>query len=382
MTVSAYSFAMHPTVIYGAGSIATLADRVQELGGRKVLIVTDATLGKTGIPQRVQAVLPDSVLYDGVTPDPHLDDVHAAWDALRSHHADVLVAVGGGSSIDVAKLVAILETNGGDLLDYATHWEHIQRAGVPLIAIPTTVGSGSEMTRGAVFSSPETKGKAVIVSKHLAPRLAILDPTLLDTLPPAVTASTGADALTQAIEGVLSAVATPFTDALHLEAIRLVHGALRAAVANSKDAQAMGTMQQGAAMAGAGIAYSGVGAAHAIANTLGGHYPIPHGVACAIMLRPVLRFNALHAPERYRLLADALALDVRVLSDAQVAEAVITEVSSILDDIGVSWKLREFKMPHAEIEQIAEEARVHADMGSNPYQPTVSEIVTLLQEVW
>lgn len=377
-----YSFAMHPTLIYGVGSIAALPRYAQELGGSKALIITDRTLGKTGIPQRVQAVLPGSALYDGVNPDPHLEHVHAAWDVLRSQGADLLVAVGGGSSIDVAKLVSILETNGGDLLDYATHWDHIHTPGLPLIAIPTTVGSGSEMTRGAVFSSPETKGKAVIVSKYLAPRLAILDPSLLDTLPPAVTASTGADALTQAIEGILSTAATPFTDALHLEAIRLIRTALRPAVASSKDAEAMGTMQQAAAMVGAGIAYSGVGAVHAIANTLGGHYSIPHGIACAIMLRPVLRFNAPHALERYSLLADALALDIHGYSDAQVADAVIAEVSRILDDIGVTWKLRQFKMSRDEIGQIAEEARVHADMGSNPYQPTVSEIVSLLQEVW
>jgi alcohol dehydrogenase class IV len=238
------------------------------------------------------------------------------------------------------------------------------------------------MTRGAVFSSPETKGKAVIVSNYLAPRLAILDPSLLDTLPSSVTASTGADALTQAIEGVLSSMATPFTDALHLEAIRLIHPALRAAVADSKNAEAMGAMQQAAAMVGAGLAYSGVGAVHAIANTLGGHYPIPHGVACAIMLRPVLRFNASYALARYRPIADALALDTRGLSDAEAAETVIAEVSHILDDIGVNWRLRQFNMPENDIEQIAEEARVHADMGSNPYQPTTSEIVSLLQEVW
>jgi alcohol dehydrogenase class IV len=377
-----YTFAMHPTVIYGTGSLSSLPHHLQELGGHKALIVTDQALSKTGIPQRVQAQLPDSVLFDGVSPDPHLEHVHAAWEALRSSGADVLVAVGGGSSIDVAKLVSILQTNGGDLLDYAAHWDHVQTPGLPLIAIPTTVGSGSEMTRGAVFSSPVTKGKAVIVSKYLAPRLAVLDPSLLDTLPSSVTASTGTDALTQAIEGVLSAVATPFTDALHLEAIRLIRPALRRAVANSKDAEAMGAMQQAAAMVGAGIAYSGVGAVHAIANTLGGHYPIPHGVACAIMLRPVLRINAPHALDRYRLLADALALDMRGLSDRQVADAVIVEVSRMLDDIGVNWKLRQFTMPENEMEQIAEESRVHADMASNPYQPTISEIVSLLQEVW
>jgi lactaldehyde reductase len=172
------------------------------------------------------------------------------------------------------------------------------------------------------------------------------------------------------------------TDALHLEAIRLIRPALRRAVANSKDTEVMGAMQQAAAMAGAGIAYSGVGADHAIANTLGGHYPIPHGVACAILLRPVLRLNAPHALDRYRPLANALALDIRGLSDAQVADAVIAEVGRMLDDIGVNWKLRQFNMPENEIEQIAEEARVHADMASNPYQPTVSEIVSLLQEVW
>lgn len=377
-----YSFAMHPTVIYGPGSIKELPHAVQDLGGHTVVIVTDQMLGKTGIPQRVQAVLPNSVLYDGVSPDPHLEHVHTAWEVLRKHQADVLVAVGGGSSIDVAKLASILETNGGDLLDYAAHWDHVHKPGLPLIAIPTTVGSGSEMTRGAVFSSPDTKGKAVIVSKHLAARLAILDPLLLDTLPSSVTASTGSDALTQAIEGVLSSMATPFTDALHLESIRLIRTALRPAVANSKDTEAMGTMQQAAAMVGAGIAYSGVGAVHAIANTLGGHYPIPHGVACAIMLRPVLRMNAHHALKRYRPIAEALALDSRDLSDEQVADAVTMEVSRMLDAIGVNWKLRQFKMPENEMVQIAEESRVHADMASNPYQPAALEIVSLLQEVW
>ena len=197
-----------------------------------------------------------------------------------------------------------------------------------------------------------------------------------------MTASTGSDALTQAIEGVLSSMATPFTDALHLESIRLIRTALRPAVANSKDTEAMGTMQQAAAMVGAGIAYSGVGAVHAIANTLGGHYPIPHGVACAIMLRPVLRMNAHHALKRYRPIAEALALDSRDLSDEPVADAVTMEVSRMLDAIGVNWKLRQFKMPENEMVQIAEESRVHADMASNPYQPAALEIVSLLQEVW
>jgi alcohol dehydrogenase class IV len=377
-----YTFAMHTAVSFGAGSLQRLPQTVQDLGGHRVLIVTDPGVSKAGIPQRVQALLPGSMLFDGVQPDPAIDHVTAALDALRESAADLLIAVGGGSSIDTAKLAAMLAANGGDLLDYAADWSRVRKQGLPLIAIPTTVGSGSEMTRGAVFANPETGSKLVVVSPHLAPRVALLDPTLLETLPSAVTASTGADALTQAIEGILSMAANPYTDALHLQAIRLIRDALRLAVANSADTQAMGRMQQAAAMVGAGLAYSGVGAAHAIANTLGGHYHIPHGIACAVMLKPVLRFNAGAVPARYRPIAEALGLQTRGLSAAQVADAVVAAVSSLLDDIGVSWRLRQFDIPHEALGTIAREAQVHSDMGSNPRQPTVAEVAALLEEVW
>jgi alcohol dehydrogenase class IV len=273
----------------------------------------------------------------------------------------------------------MLATNGGGLLDYADDWSRVAQPGIPLIVVPTTVGSGSEMTRGAVFKDPERHSKLVIVHDLLAARAAVLDPRLLDTLPSSVTAATGCDALTQAIEGVLSSAASAWTDALHLHAIRMIRASLARAVADSADTEAMGTMQQAAAMVGAALGNSGVGAAHAVANTLGGHYPIPHGLACAVMLQPVLRLNAAAAPQPTAAIATALGVST---GNGAAADAVVEEVGRLLAAAGATWRLREFGVEEADLERIAPEAESHSDMATNPVQPTVDEVLGLLREAW
>lgn len=378
-----YTFAMGPAVVYGAGAISRLGGWLEKLGAKRPLIITDAALAKAGVAERAQSSLPGSELWAGVSGEPSTDLVAGALEALREAGADAVVAVGGGSSIDTAKLACALATNGGQLVGYAADWASLSRPGLPLIAVPTTVGSGSEMTRGAVFKDPLRRQKLVVVSDNLAPRAAVLDPALLDTLPAAVTAATGCDALTQAIEGVLSTGANCFTDAFHLQAVRTITWALPRAVADSHDTEAMGAMQQAAAMVGAALAYSGVGAAHAVANTLGGAFPIPHGVACAIMLRPVLRMNAGAVPERFVPVATALGIEgAGRRPPGEVAEAVIVRVGELLTSARASWRLRDFPVPSEELGKLAEEARQHSDMATNPKQPSVGEVLSLLKEAW
>lgn len=379
--MSTYTFAIGPSVVSGPGAASTLAEWAQRLGARRPLVISDAALAQAGIAERVQASLPGSTVWAGVDAEPSVELVAAALEQIGARDADLVVAVGGGSAIDTAKLAAMLATNTGELLAYADDWSAIVEPGIPLLVVPTTVGSGSEMTRGAVFKDPARHSKLVIVSDLLAARAAILDPTLLETLPAGVTAATGSDALTQAIEGVLSTAANAFTDALHLQAIRMIRPALARAVADSRDTEAMSAMQQAAAMVGAALARSGVGAAHAVANTLGGYYPIPHGLACAVMLGPVLRMNAAAAPERCRPIAEALGLSASGANGA-AAEAVVAEVEKLLAGAGVTWHLRDYGVAEGDLERIAPEAQAHSDMGTNPVEPSVDQVLALLREAW
>ncbi len=378
--MDSYTFAI-PTVVHtGFGAISKLSNLIQSFGASKPLIMTDHILYSAGVALRVEQAVPGSMVYSDIKPDPSSEQILQALQALKASGADVIIAVGGGSVIDVAKLSSILITNTSSLSTYADNWDLIDKPGLPLITIPTTIGSGSEMTRGAVFVDTKSHAKKVIVSNYLAARACILDATLLNTLPASVAAATGADALTQAIEGVVSTNSTAFTDALHLNAIRLIRDALRPAVRDRNNVLAMRNMQEAAAMVGAAMAYSGVGAVHAIANTLGGHFHIPHGVACAIMLLPVLEYNSETAKSRYRLVAEALNLETKGHSDEEVAQFVIYYVRQLMNDIGFNRRLSEFGIADTDVNWLAVESQVHSDMVSNPRKPTITDVEMLIRQ--
>lgn len=379
--MNSYEFAMKPVVHAGRGSLQTLREILTKRGIERPILITDRNLAMTAIPERVRAVLPACAVFDGVTPDPHSEDITAALEAIATAQADGVIAVGGGSSIDVAKLAGLLAYHEETLEQVAQDWTRAPHLALPLIAVPTTVGSGSEMTRGAVFVDSRQEIKRVVIADSMAATDVLLDPELLSSLPSAVTASTGADALTQAIEGVLSTARTAFTDALHLQAIGMIHAALPPAVQSAADTEAMGSMQEAAAMVGAGLAYSGVGAAHALANVLGGHYPIPHGVACAVMLCPVLIFNAEGVSAgRYQRIAHALGL--HGVDTASAPVAVVQEVSRLLSEVHLNSRLREYEVPRAALHGLAVEAADHTDMATNPRAATSEAMLAILEEVW
>ena len=371
-----YTFGVGPEVVGGSGSLRELGRWAARREVVRPLIITDPALVEAGTAGAVQAVLPDAKVAACVTGEPTAEMAASAADAARSHRADLLIGLGGGSSIDTAKLAALLVAGNASLAELARDWDRVTPPGVPLVAIPTTVGSGSEMTRGAVFKDRTTAKKVVIISDHLWPRLAVLDPELLTSVPRAVIVSTGCDALTQGIEGALSASSTAWTDALHLHGISLIRSCLGRAISSAGDLEALGAMQAAAAMIGAGLAFSGVGAVHAIANTVGGRFTIPHGVACGILLMPVLRYTGKVVPGRFGPLAAALGT-----GGIGAADAVIESVAALLAEAGMDRRLSEFGVSEADFPEIAAEASGHSDMATSPAHPDASTIEAMLAEV-
>lgn len=378
-----YDFGIGPQVIAGPGSLAALPSWIAHAQHHRPLVITDPVLVRSGVVARLEDLLAGATTVSCVTSEPTLEIVACARDALVAHRADLILAIGGGSVIDTAKLAGALTTNDASLHEMAGDWGRVRVPPVPIIAIPTTVGTGSEMTRGAVFKDPFTATKQVIVSDMLFPTLAVLDPELLGGVPTHVIAASGCDALTQGIEGAISTAASPWTDALHLQGIRLISMHLARAVADTKDIEALGAMQAAAAMIGAGLAYSGVGAVHAIANTLGGHSAIPHGDACALMLAPVLRRGERVLSGHLDSVGEALLGGKQQREDrgGTGAADVVRAVARLVHGIGMDQRLGSFGVTEADLAVIAKESATHSDMASSRYQPGVRDIEAMLREV-
>ncbi|WP_175637086.1 iron-containing alcohol dehydrogenase family protein [Oceanobacillus sojae] len=377
-----FNFGIRSKVIAGPGALKELKGIYEQLDCEKPLIITDTFLGTTDLPDRIKEVVPNAEVFSEVEADPKDKHVFKGIEAVKEKNADMLIAIGGGSSIDIAKMSSVLLTNDVTLEEVLDDWDKITKPGIPLITLPTTVGSGSEMTRGALIGDSRTNTKKVIVSDYLAADYTILDPELLNTLPPAVTASTGADALTQGIEGIISTTSNTFSDALHLHAVSLIKKSLRPAVANSSNLEAMGNMQKASAMVGAAMAHSACGAVHAIANTLGGYYKIPHGIACAMLLLPVLKYNAIAVPDKYRSIAKALDISVNGLQDWEVADRLVATIERLLDDVGITQTLSDFGVEENKIGEIAEQSYYHSDNLTNPRKPSIKDVENLIREAF
>lgn len=293
-------FAPRHTLI-GRGAIREIPRFLRSLGASTALVVTDGGLVKIGTAQKVTDVLKDAglefCLYDGVKPNPTVSIVKEATRFYQEHQCGGIIAIGGGSAIDVAKAVSILSANGGNIEDYNGVGKS-QKAGSPIIAVNTTAGTGSEVTRAYVVTDEVKKIKMLMVDTNCLAYLAIDDPELMVGMPPSLTAATGMDALTHAIEAYICNIHTPYTDGLALEAIRLVSDSLRTAVNDATNIHARTDMCWAAYMAGLAFSNAGLGLVHGIAHQLGGYYNIPHGLANAIMLPYVLEFNRPHCLKR------------------------------------------------------------------------------------
>jgi alcohol dehydrogenase class IV len=364
------TFQFRTKIFSGRGSVSNLGTIAKDFGARSCLLVADPELERHGLIEPVRASLRQAGIHVEssmkVEPEPYLDNADDAAAIGRDLGADIVVGLGGGSALDTAKAAAILVTNHGKAEDYVG-LNKVPVAGSRTIMIPTTSGTGAEVTFTAVFTNRLTKAKGGINSSYMYPDAALLDPELTLSLPPQVTAFTGMDALTHAIESVTSRSASVFTQALSLTSARLISESLRRAVYYGSDIDAREKMLLGSLFGGLALADAGVGAAHALAYPLGGHYRIPHGLANAILIPHVMEFNLPAAQEAFALVSKSMGESIEGLALRWAAQAAVDAVITLASDIGVPVSLSELGIPRADIPMLVEGAlKVTRPVENNP----------------
>lgn len=349
-------FCTTPRVAFAEGALNNIVSEIKRLGASRPCIVTDPGLMSTGIVERLQGLLNDGgldcCLYDKVQADPPYELVDQTVELVKSQGADCVIGIGGGSSLDMAKITAAMAVNPGSVADYFGI-DLLPENGLPLILIPTTAGTGSEVTPIVILSDEGEKLKKGVVSPHLYPDCALLDPELTAGLPPAVTSATGMDALIHAVEAYTSRNATPMSDVLAREAMSLIFNNLRSAYADGTNSRARGAMLRGSMLAGMAFANAGVTAVHAFAYPIGAEFHIPHGIANTIMLVPVMRFNMLGNLERFADLADIFGQPTAGLSTRQAAHLAVESLAELAEDLRVPQNLGEYGVQESHVPDLA-----------------------------
>lgn len=380
MGVSAYFI---PTVnLMGPGAVNEVGERVKSLGGSKALIVTDAGLAKAGMAERVKGIIEaaglQAVVFDGAEPNPTDHNVDAGFKVWQEEKCDAIVSLGGGSSHDCAKGVGLLAANGGKIHDY----EGVDKSTnpmVPLVAVNTTAGTASEMTRFCIITDTSRKVKMAIVDWRVTPAISINDPELMVGKPPALTAATGMDALTHAIEAYVSTAATPLTDSAALMAIKLISKYLPIAVANGTNMEAREKMAYAQFLGGMAFNNASLGYVHAMAHQLGGFYNLPHGVCNAILLPHVEQFNLIACADRFRDIAIAMGENVEGLSVNEAAQVAIDSIKRLSASIGIPSGLAELGVKEEDLKIMAENAKKDACQLTNPRLATLEEVIQIFK---
>lgn len=369
---------------FGRDSVKVVGERCKLLGGKKALIVTDKFLVKiaNGPVEQVIKFLKEadveSVIYDGVEPNPKDTNVADGLKIYQKENCDIIVTVGGGSPHDCGKGIGIAATHEGDLYDYAGI-EKLVNPLPPIIAVNTTAGTASEVTRHAVITNTKTKVKYVIVSWRNTPLVSINDPMLMLDKPPALTAATGMDALTHAVEAYITLGANPVTDAAAIQAIKLIANNLRQAVAYGHNIEARENMAYASLLAGMAFNNAGLGYVHAMAHQLGGLYDMPHGVANAILLPHVARYNLISNPQKYANMAEFLGENIDGLSVMEAAEKAIDALTRLSKDVGIPSGLSELGVKEEDFEYMAKMAMIDGNAGCNPVKGTEKDIVNIFK---
>jgi alcohol dehydrogenase class IV len=352
-------FSTTPRIVMGPGSIKTIGTEVKARDAKRVLIVTDKGVIAAGLLKSIEesfrAAKIKYAVFDKVEPDPRYEIVADCVEMAKKERAQLLVGIGGGSPMDITKTAAIMLTNKGPIGAYFGV-NLVPKAGLPIILVPTTAGTGSEVTPIAILSDEGEKLKKGIVSPYLYPAISILDAELTMGLPPHVTAATGMDALIHGIEAFTSVNATGITDMFNLRAIELIYKNIRIAYAKGDNIEARTAMMEGALLAGVGFANAGVTAVHAFAYPIGAEFHIPHGIANTLMLPHVIRFNVLGNLEKFAQLARPFGIPTEGLDNLQIVDKVIAAIDRLADDIKVPRHLAEFGVKEKDIPMLAEGA--------------------------
>ncbi|HBK4770900.1 TPA: L-threonine dehydrogenase [Serratia liquefaciens] len=380
--MAASTFFIPSVNMIGSGCLDQAAKTLKQQGLRQALIVTDKVLNNIGVVAQVQQLLAaqqiESCVYDGTHPNPTTLNVKQGLALLQEHQCDCVISLGGGSPHDCAKGIALLATNGGDIKDY----EGVDRSAkpqLPMIAINTTAGTASEMTRFCIITDEARHIKMAIVDKHVTPILSVNDPHLMAGMPKGLTAATGMDALTHAIEAYVSSAANPITDACALKAVTMIAESLRDAVADGSNMQARENMAYAQFLAGMAFNNASLGYVHAMAHQLGGFYDLPHGVCNAVLLPHVQEFNASVCASRLKDIAAAMGLDVGYLNDQQGAAACIAAIRLLAQDVGIPAGLRDLQVKEQDLDTLATNALKDACGFTNPIQATHAQIVAIFR---
>ncbi len=378
---------LNETSYFGCGCRSVIADEIKNRGFKKVLVVTDPALLKIGVAQEVTAVLDKAGIayevFSGLKANPSIRNVTDGVSAFKAAGADCLVAIGGGSAIDTAKGVGIVAANPSFADVRSLEGAALTRnRSVPIIALPTTAGTAAEVTINYVITDEENRKKMVCVDPKDIPVVAVVDAELMMGLPKSVTASTGMDALTHAIEGYITKGAWGMTDMMHLEAIRLIAKHLRTAVAEGKNVAAREGMALAQYTAGMGFSNVGLGIVHSMAHPLGAFYDTPHGVANALLLPFVMEYNAPAAKAKYREIAKAMGVEIGEMTIEQAAEAAIEAVRKLSSDVGIPQRLHEIGVKETDLPALSKSAFNDVCTGGNPRKTNPAEILEIYKKAF
>jgi len=373
---------------FGVGAIANLSEHQQRLGAKKPLIVTDGGLLKTGIVARVTKSLDDAgigyAIFDGVQPNPTDHNIYDGLAMYRDADCDMVIGLGGGSAMDAAKAIRVMTSHDGSLEDY---YSDVGGAGkitsnMPKsILIATTAGTGSEVSRGAIITDTKQNRKRAVASPHLFPDVALLDPELTVSMPPKLTASTGMDALSHSVEAYVGKLYHPIAEGIALKAIKMVGENLRTVVEHGDDLNARGEMLLASTM-GALAFQKGLGAVHSLAHQLSTEADISHGIANAIMMPPLMKFNLEYAQKGYADIATALGVDTSSMSIDETASAAIGAVSQLSQDVGIPQSLSELGLQRDSLHNMAQNAMLDHCYKSNPRPCTEKDMLKLYEEAF
>jgi alcohol dehydrogenase class IV len=383
MTIAARPFRVPSTIVFGTNGAAEAGPEARRLGASKTLIVTDSVLLSTGTVNPVIDSLEKSgiqaVTYDGVNSEPTLAHVESGLQLLKERNCDSLIACGGGSPIDAAKAIAVMATNPGRIQDYMGLGK-IVSPGLPLMAIPTTAGTGSEVTIFTIITDTDRDVKMLIGSPHLMPQTALVDPLLTLKMPRGLTAGTGLDALTHAIEAYVSLKAQPMSDVMALSAIRLIGMYLPQAWANPDNIEARSQTMLGALQAGIAFSNSSVALVHGMSRPIGANFHVPHGVSNAALLGVVTEFSLMGAPDRYANIANALGLRTDGMTKMEAAGEAASAIKGLISQLSVPT-LTELGVDKKKLDplvsKMADDAIASGSPGNNPRKATKEEIVQL-----
>jgi len=382
-----FSFTGAKKIIFGNGSFDMLGDHIRDMKASRPLVVLDRNLSKPGFKERIANTcgkngVKATIFDKQVEAEPRLEVADEGAKAARKGKCDIVVGIGGGSAMDVAKAIAVMAANNGSAVDYLG-LNKVPGPGLPTIMVPTTAGTGSEVTFTAVFVRQDLKKKEGMNSPYLYPDLALLDPVLTLTLPPVSTASTGIDALCHAIESFTSVNASPMSEMFSLDAIQLISENLRTCVHDGGNLEAREKVLLGSLYAGLGLANAGVGAVHSLSYPLGGKYGVSHGLANTVMLPHVMYFNLPGALEKFTIIAEAMGEIVDDMPLREAAYFAVEAVQSLIEDCGIYTTLEDLNIPEEDFPDLAKVAMtVTRPLENNPRKVTIEDAIEIYGEAY